>query len=123
MTHQHRNMLPTTSLVICLVVNNIGIEATRMKTFYGIKTNEYPKSSCNKIHNKIRKSECLRHCIKTTNTIVMISHDESTNRCMCCSDVTGEDIPGSNWKSYVRRTSKSFFSINRLCFFPTKCSF
>lgn len=108
-------MLPTTSLVICLVVYIIGIEATRMKTFFGIKTKEYPKSSCKKIQHEISESECLRHCIDTTNTIVMISHDDSTNTCMCCSDITGDDITGPNWKSYVRRTGKYFFRINRLC--------
>lgn len=99
-------MLPTASRMIFLVLHIICIEATAIKTFYGIKTKEYPKSSCNKIQNEISESECLRHCIDTTNTIVMISHDDSTNTCMCCSDITGDDISGPNWKSYVRRTCK-----------------
>lgn len=87
--------------MICLVVNIIGIEATRMKTFNGIKTKEYPESSCNKIPNIISKSECLGHCVITVNMIVMISHDEATNTCICCNDITGSDTTGPNWKSYV----------------------
>lgn len=99
-------MLPTISLVICLVVSIIGIETTRIKTFYGIQTKEYPKSSCNEIPNIISKNECLGHCVITVNKIVMISHDESTHTCMCCNDFTGSNITRPNWKSYVPFTCK-----------------
>lgn len=83
--------------MICLVVSIIGIEATRIMTFNGIKT----KASCIKILNIISKSKCLGHCVITVNMIVMISHDEATNTCICCNDTTGSDTTGPNWKSYV----------------------
>lgn len=85
-------MIPTASFVICLVVSIIGTEATRIKTI------EYPKSSCNKIQNSKSKNECLGHCVITVNKIFMISHDESTNTCMCCNDIIDCDITESSKK-------------------------
>nr|XP_019924464.2 uncharacterized protein LOC109619238 [Crassostrea gigas] len=31
----------------------------------------------------------------------MISHDISAKICMCCNDITGSDISGSNWKTFI----------------------
>lgn len=104
-----KDMLPTTCVVLFLVVYIIRSETTGFNSFYAIKKNVYPKSSCHKIANVKSKSQCLGTCKIKMDMIVMISHDESTKTCMCCSDITGSDIAGPNWKSYVPRTCKYFF--------------
>ncbi|XP_052692703.1 uncharacterized protein LOC128170978 [Crassostrea angulata] len=78
--------------------------STVFKSYYGIKTNEYPKSSCHRIDYIRSKGQCLGACVTTTDKIVMISHDESTKTCMCCNDITGSDITDPTWKSYVPRS-------------------
>lgn len=87
-----------------------------------MKTDVFPKSSCNKISNKITKSECLGHCILTTNIIAMISHDESTSTCMCCSDISGDHVRDPNWKSFVPRKCKFLFFYQSFCVSKLKLS-
>lgn len=98
-----KNMLPNTYLFIFLALNAMRSGSAVFKSNYGIKTNEYPKSSCHIIDNIRSKNQCLGTCVITVDKIIMISHDEPTNTCMCCSDITGSDITGPNWKSYVPR--------------------
>lgn len=92
-----------------LVLNVIAKESTILKDVYAIQTNELPKSSCHEISNIQIESRCLGTCVNTMDDIVMISHDDSTETCMCCNNFTGSDILGQNWKSYVRRICKHFF--------------
>lgn len=115
-------MLSTVCVAVFLVAHIISIEATRIKTFYGMKTDLFPKSSCNKISKKITKSECLEHCILTTNIIAMISHDESTSTCMCCSDISGDHVRDPNWESFVPRKCKFLFSYQSFCVSKLKLS-
>lgn len=98
-----KNMIPKTYLFICLVLKSIHSGSSVFKSFYGIKTNEYPKESCHRIDNIRSKGQCLGTCVISMDRIVMISHNESTKTCMCCSDMTGSDISGPNWRSYVPR--------------------
>lgn len=97
----NKDLLTMACVVIFLVFNAICIEATGFKSFYGIKTDEYPKSSCHEISKIKSRSRCLRVCGTTMDVVAMISHDESSKTCMCCSDLTGSDISGLNWKSYI----------------------
>lgn len=105
-----KEMLPTIFVVLFLVVHIIRSEVTGFNNFYAIKKNVYPKSSCHTIANVKSKSQCLGTCRIKMDRIVMISHDESTKFCMCCNDITGNDImiAGQNWKSYAPRTCKYF---------------
>lgn len=103
-----KEMLPTTCVALFLVVHIIPIDATVFNSIFAIQTNDYPKSSCHKISNITSTSTCLGTCVITVDRIVMISHDKSTNTCMCCNDITGSDITGPNWKSYVPSTCKYF---------------
>lgn len=96
-----KDMLTKVSVVLFFVSNAMCNEATGFKSFYGIKTDEYPKSSCHKISEIKSKGRCLEICGTTINNVAMISHDESTKVCMCCSDLTGSDLSGLNWKSYI----------------------
>lgn len=104
-------MLPTAIVVIIRVVHNVCYEENNIKDFYGIYTNEYPKSSFSKIAHIKSTRECLKTCMITAGVTVMISHEKSTKTCMCCSDFNGDDIIGPNWKSYVQRMCKYFFLI------------
>lgn len=77
--------------------------ASCFDSFYAMRTNEYPKSSCHKISNIETAGKCLWTCEISVDTIVMISHDIATKICMCCNDITGSDISASNWKTFVLR--------------------
>lgn len=92
-------MLPMTYITALLVVNIICNEAPEFNNYFAIQINDYPKSSGHKISSKERKFRSLRTCLNTMDMLVMISHDESTKTCLCCSDITGSDITGLNWKS------------------------
>lgn len=102
-------MLPMIYVALFLVVHIIRNEAAGFNSYFAIQINEYPKSSCHEISNIKSKFRCLGTCSIKMDMMVMISHDESTEACMCCSDITGRDISGPNWKSYVPRTGKYFF--------------
>lgn len=91
-----------------LVFNVIAKESTILKDFYAIQTNELPKSSCHEISKIQIECRCLGTCVNRMDKIVMISHDDSTQTCMCCNTFTGSDMLGQNWKSYVRRICKHF---------------
>lgn len=94
-------MFANSFIVIFLVLNAVRNEASSLKGYYGIKTNEHPKSSCHETPNIISTS--LATCGMIMDEIIMISHDESTKSCLCCNDITGKDIIGSNWKTFVPR--------------------
>lgn len=94
-------MFANSFIVIFLVLNAMRNEASSLKGFYGIKTNEHPKSSCHEIPNIISTS--LATCGMIMDEIIMFSHDESTKSCLCCNDITGKNIIGSNLKTYVPR--------------------
>lgn len=88
----------TVFLVIHILYNN---SAIAFQSFYGVRTNEYPKSSCQAIANINSTGKCLGTCGFILDRIIMISHDESTHICMCCKNLTGSDIIGSNWRTFV----------------------
>eukprot|EP00105_Crassostrea_gigas_P005211 XP_011418727.2 PREDICTED: uncharacterized protein LOC105321934 [Crassostrea gigas] len=69
--------------------------------FYGERTNDYPKSSCLDIGKFQSTGRCLQVCGNTLDMLIMISHNMETHACMCCDDITGSDIIGSNWKTYI----------------------
>lgn len=87
-------------LIINIFNNN---SASCFDSFYAVRTNDYPKSSCHKIANIETAGECLLTCKISVDAIVMISHDISAKICMCCNDITGSDISGSNWKTFIER--------------------
>lgn len=97
------DVLQATYIVLAVIHILYNNPASAYKSFYGVKTDEYPKSSCQTIANIESKRKCLGACGISMNRIGMISHDESTNKCMCCNNFTGSDIVGSNWKTYVPR--------------------
>lgn len=96
-------MLKHIFFLVFLVLNALRNEATGFRSFYGIKTNDHPKSSCNTISYTISAGRCLATCGIIMDKVVMISHDKSTKKCMCCNDITGSDITGSNWTTYIPR--------------------
>lgn len=87
-------MFPATYAIFLIITILYNKTASCFDSFYGVKTN---------IESAGR---CLGTCGITINRTVMISHDETTKTCMCCSDITGSDIAGPNWKSFVPRTCK-----------------
>lgn len=96
-------MLPMIYVALFLVVHIIRNEAAGFNSYFAIQINEYPKSSCHEISNIKSKFRCLGTCSIIMDMIVMISHDESTEACMCCSDITGSDMTGptGNLMSHV----------------------
>lgn len=108
-----KEMSLTIYVALFLVVHIIHNEATVFNDVFAVQTNDNPKSSCHQISNIKSKSTCLGTCVISVHRNVMISHDESTGICMCCNDVTGSGITGSNWKSYVPRKYFLFFHQKR----------
>lgn len=108
-----RNMLHVTTiyLFIFFVSNAMRSESTVFKSQYVIKTIKYPKTSCHRISNIRSKSKCVGTCATTMDMLVMISHDEYTKTCMCCNEITGSDIIGPNWRSYVPCKYLFFYEI------------
>ncbi|XP_052695678.1 uncharacterized protein LOC128174083 [Crassostrea angulata] len=94
-------MFQATYIVFLIITILYNQTASCFDSFYGVKTKEYPKTSCHKFANIESAGRCLGACGITMDIIVMISHDETTQTCMCCSDMTGSDIAGPNWKSFV----------------------
>lgn len=93
-------MLQATCIVTLVIHMLYNYGATALQSFYGVRTDENPKSSCHRITNIESTGKCLGTCGTIIDRIVMISHDESTNTCMCCNNLTGTDIIGSIWKTF-----------------------
>lgn len=104
--YNNKNMLSKSCLFICFVSNAMRSGSTVFKSYYGIQTSEYPKRTCHEIDYIRSKGQCLGTCLFTMDRIVLISHHASIKKCLCCSDITGSDIIGHDWKSYVPRTCK-----------------
>lgn len=96
-------MLQKTPYVVFLILNIKCVKPTGIESFHGVRTGGYPKSSCRKIDNVISTGRCLAKCGILMDEIIMVSLDKSTRICMCCNDITGGDIIGSNWKTFVPR--------------------
>lgn len=99
--YQNINDMFQAAYVVFLIINVLYKAASCFDSLYAVRTNEYPKTSCQKYANIETDGRCLGTCGITKDIIVMISHDETTKTCMCCSDITGSDITGPNWKSFV----------------------
>lgn len=96
-------MLQKTSYAVFLIIYIKCVETTGIESFHGVRTDENPKSSCHKIDNVISTGRCLAKCGILMDKIIMVSHDKSLKICMCCNDIKGSDIIGSNWKTFVPR--------------------
>lgn len=99
------NMFKISYSVVVLAII-ILCKETYLKMFYGERTNDYPKSSCLDIGKFQSTGRCLAVCGTTLEMLIMISHNMETHTCMCCDDITGSDIIGSNWKTYIPRKWK-----------------
>lgn len=91
-------------LIINILYNRTG---SCFESFYGLRTTDNPKTSCLKFANIETAGRCLGTCGITMKAMDMISHDQYSKTCMCCSDLTGSDITG-HWKSFVLHTCKYF---------------
>lgn len=97
------NMFKISYSVVVLATTILCSTETYLKMFYGERTNDYPKSSCLDIGKFQSTGRCLQVCGNTLDMLIMISHNMETLTCMCCDDITGSDIIGSNWKTYIPR--------------------
>lgn len=100
------NMLQISYSVIVLATIILCSKEAYLKMFYGERTNDYPKSSCLDIGKSHSTGRCLAVCGTSLEMLIMISHNMETHTCMCCDDITGSDIIGSNWKTYIPRKCK-----------------
>nr|XP_019924468.2 uncharacterized protein LOC105332398 [Crassostrea gigas] len=94
-------MLQRTYVIFLIMYISYNKTISCFESFYGVKTNEYPKTSCQEIANIKTALRCLGRCGSTIDNIVMISYNESTDTCMCCNDITGSDLIGADWNSFV----------------------
>lgn len=99
-------MFKSSYSVVVLAIIILCSKETYLKMFYGERTNDYPKSSCLDIGKFQSTGRCLAVCGTTLEMLIMISHNMETHTCMCCDDITGSDIIGSNWKTYIPRKWK-----------------
>lgn len=85
------DMLQATYIVLAVIYifyNNTG---SAFESFYGVRKDEYPKSSYQAMAN-IEQRRCLGTCAISLDRIAMVCHDEFTKICMCCNNYTGSDI-------------------------------
>lgn len=89
------DMLQATYIVLAVIYIFYNNTVSAFESFYGVSTDEYPKSSCQAKANIESRGRCLGICGISMDRIAMISHDKSTKICMCCNNFTGSDIIGS----------------------------
>lgn len=85
-------MLQTAFVVVLLVIKIVYINGTGFQNLQGLKTDDYPKSSCLEI-TKIKDTLACK-CGILIDKIIMMSYEKYTHICMCCVYITGSDIIG-----------------------------
>ena len=78
-------------------------EAIFSQNNFGLKTDTPPKDSCQKIFNIRNKGKCMMSCLAALEVHYMFSYNEDQEACMCCKDLSGSDVIGPGWETFVPR--------------------
>lgn len=87
-----------TCFLIYLLIN----DSTQWVNLYGEKTSTYPKSTCSEIpYNVLSAASCFQKCLGTLRIHYMFSYSNDQQTCMCCADLSGDDLVSPQWNSFV----------------------
>ena len=75
----------------------------RVETVFGEKSDLYPKTSCLSITKVETIGQCFMRCLKAFEFNRMFSYSKDQRVCMCCVDLSGNDVIGYDWMTYVPR--------------------
>ena len=78
-------------------------EMHEMESMYGERYDLYPKTSCLTINHTETTVTCFLRCIYALEGHQMFSYSEDYEVCMCCADLSGSDVTGFNWQTYIPR--------------------
>ena len=78
-------------------------EMHEMESMYGERYDLYPKTSCLTINHTETTVTCFLRCIYALEGHQMFSYSEDYEVCMCCADLSGSDVTGFNWQTYIQR--------------------
>lgn len=102
-------MYQWTCLVFLIVNILLNKTINGFQSFYAGRLDEYPKTSCLKIPNIERAGRCRGHAEpKRTES------SWSAMKNLRKPDITGADINGPKWKSYVPYTCKHFIYLTEV---------
>ena len=79
------------------------VETMKTESFHAIKTARYPRRSCLQIVNTPSKRVCFIRCLNKLDVLYMFSYNKILQSCMCCQDLSGNDITDNNWETYELR--------------------
>lgn len=66
------------------------------------KTATYPKSTCSEIpYDVLSAASCFQRCLGTLRIHYMFSYSKDQHTCMCCADLSGDDLVSPQWISFV----------------------
>ena len=78
-------------------------EMLEMESMYGERYDLYPKTSCLTINHIETTARCFLRCINAMDGYQMFSYCKDYKVCMCCADLSGSDVTGFNWQTYIPR--------------------
>lgn len=114
----------------CFLIYLLISDSTQWVNLYGEKTATYPKSTCSEIpYNVLSAASCFQKCLGTLRIHYMFSYSNDQHTCMCCADLSGDDLVSPQWISFVpgewkdkkkKWTHASKERLNTICFFCTK---
>ena len=87
------------------VVSNVFMccEMLQTESIYGERYDLYPKTSCLTINHIETTGSCFIRCINALDRYQMFSYRKDYKVCMCCADLSGSDVTGFNWQTYIPR--------------------
>nr|XP_022311390.1 uncharacterized protein LOC111116695 [Crassostrea virginica] len=98
-----------------LVVSNVFMccEMLQTESMYGERYDLYPKTSCLTINHIETTARCFLRCINAMDGYQMFSYCKDYKVCMCCADLSGSDVTGFNWQTYIpRRCGNGYVAYN-----------
>lgn len=86
----------------CFLINLLISDSTQWVNLYGEKTATYPKSTCSEIpYDVLSAASCFQRCLGTLRIHYMFSYSKDQHTCMCCADLSGDDLVSPLWISFV----------------------
>ncbi|XP_062587783.1 uncharacterized protein LOC134249445 [Saccostrea cucullata] len=72
------------------------------RSSYGVRINYwYPTSSCVRYNNIQSLGKCFATCLQKMENFYLFSQDLLNHECLCCKDVPGTPLTGSEWKTFL----------------------
>lgn len=87
----------------CFLLNLLISDSTQWVNLYREKTATYPKSTCSEIpYDVLSAASCFQRCLGTLRIHYVFSYSKDQHTCMCCADLSGDDLVSPQWISFVQ---------------------